>query len=149
MRRIQALRRRFSFTELAVAGVLVAAAIVIALVAAKRFQQTESTAARGVAFKKGDPDRMEPGANKRALVGANDSRWPDYTPEVEAYLLRAYPEAEIPGEATVAALNGWKALNASAHSTGAWQLIGPSKAIYPRSSTRSSSTGRRTSPADA
>src|SRR5205823_7182271 len=60
-----------------------------------------------------------------------DQRWPDYTPEVEAYLLRAFPESEVPGEATLAARDGWTALNASAHSTGDWQLIGPSKATYP------------------
>lgn len=78
-----------------------------------------------------DPDRENPGANKRALVGANDSRWPDYTADVEAYLLRAYPAPEIPGDATRAAHAGWAALNASAHSSGAWDLIGPSKATYP------------------
>ena len=60
-----------------------------------------------------------------------ESRSPDYTPEVEAYLLRAYPEAEVSGEATLAAKNGWAAIDASAHSTGSWQLIGPSKATYP------------------
>jgi hypothetical protein len=86
---------------------------------------------RQLVFKKGDRDR-EPGANKRALVGlAGESRWPDYTADVEAYLLRAYPAADIPGDATVAAYAGWQALNAGAHSSGAWQLIGPSKAQYP------------------
>src|SRR6266446_6910889 len=92
--------------QLAIASALVAAAVVMVSVAAKRLRQTESPAPRDVAFKKGDPDK-EPGENKRALVGPNDARWPDYTPEVEAYLLRAYPEAEVPGEATLAALNGW------------------------------------------
>jgi hypothetical protein len=81
-------------------------------------------------FKKGDPDR-EAGANKRAQVGSMDARAADYTAEVEAYLLRAYPAGEIPGEATIAARNGWNALNAASHSSGAWQLIGPSKAQYP------------------
>src|SRR5204862_4185838 len=43
----------------------------------------------------------------------------------------AYPGTEIPGEATLAAQAGWRALNAGTHSSGAWQLIGPSKAQYP------------------
>ena len=80
---------------------------------------------------KGDPDAREPGENKRALIGPMDERWPDYTPEVEAYLLRAYPEAEVPGAATIAAINGWNAMKAGPHSDGAWELIGPDKATYP------------------
>jgi hypothetical protein len=80
---------------------------------------------------KGDPDDREPGANKRALAGLMDERWADYTPEVEAYLLRAYPAAEVPGEATIAAHNGWRAMKAGPHSDGAWELIGPDKATYP------------------
>jgi hypothetical protein len=112
-----------------VAGVLVLVAVAIGFVTAKRSRPVGSSAARGFAVK-GDPDR-EPGAHKRARFDANDSRWPDYTPEVEAYLLRAYPEAEVPGEATLAAIESWKTLNAGEHSTGSWQLIGPSKATYP------------------
>ena len=80
-------------------------------------------------FKKGDPDKGRD--NKRAIVGPNDTRWPDYTADVEAYLLRAYPGTDIPGDATVAAYAGWSGLNGGAHSAGAWQLIGPSKATYP------------------
>ena len=68
---------------------------------------------------------------KKDLPDESASRSPDSTPGVEAYLLRAYPETEIPGDATLAAQSGWAALNASTHSTGAWQLIGPSKATYP------------------
>ena len=83
------------------------------------------------ALKLSDPDAKPSRDNKRAVVGPNDAHWPDYTAEVEAYLLRAYPAAEIPGDATLAARSGWAALNASAHSDGAWQLIGPSKATYP------------------
>ncbi len=62
---------------------------------------------------------------------SEDSRNPESTPDVEAYLLRAYPATEVPGDATLAARSGWAALNAGAHSTGSWQLIGPSKATYP------------------
>src|SRR3954469_9867075 len=130
IKRMQALRSRLSFTQLAIAGVILITVAAIASVALRQFAHTESPTARDFAFKKGDPD-SGPGEHKRALVGPNDARWPDYSPEVEAYLLRAYPEAEVPGEATLAARNGWATLNASAHSAGAWQLIGPSKATYP------------------
>src|SRR6185436_3933057 len=116
--------------QLAIASVVLVAAVAMVSIAAKRFRHIESSAARGLAFKKGDPDR-EPGEHKRALAGVNDERWPDYTAEVEGYLLRAYPEAEVPGEATLAALAAWKNLNAGSHSAGSWQLIGPSKATYP------------------
>jgi hypothetical protein len=130
MRRIHALRGRFSYTRLAFATALLIAAAVLASIATKRSQQPESSAAGAFTPEKGERDG-EPGANKRALAGLAESRWPDYTAEVEAYLLRAYPEAEVPGEASIAAVNGWKALDASAHSTGTWELIGPSKATYP------------------
>src|SRR4051812_43226821 len=130
IKRMQALRSRLSFTQLAIAGVILITVAAIASVALRQFAHTESPTARDFAFKKGDPD-SGPGEHKRALVGPNDARWPDYSPEVEEYLLRAYPEAEVPGEATLAARNGWATLNASAHSAGAWQLIGPSKATYP------------------
>jgi hypothetical protein len=133
MRRIQALRSRFSSTQWAVASVVLTAAIAIAAATAIRFTPaaTPPEQRNGTPFTKGDPDQAEPGGNKRAIVGLNEARWVDYTPEVEAYLLRAYPEAEVPGEASIAAWNGWKALDAGVHSTGAWELIGPSKATYP------------------
>ena len=76
-------------------------------------------------------DPAPPVVDKKGLSDDSDSRSPDSTPGVEAYLLRAYPADEIPGDATLAAQSGWAALNAGAHSTGSWQLIGPSKATYP------------------
>ncbi len=76
-------------------------------------------------------DEVPPLGFKKDPPGESDGRSPESTPNVEAYLLRAYPEAEIPGDATLAARSGWAALNASGHSTGYWQLIGPSKATYP------------------
>ncbi len=123
-------RTRFSHLRLATMAAVGVAAVIVAVVAVKKSHPTSSPTARAFVFKEGDPD-MRPGDNKRALIGPNESRWPDYTPEVEAYLLRAYPEAEVPGEATLNARNGWAALNASAPSAGSWQLIGPSKATYP------------------
>jgi hypothetical protein len=123
-------RTRFSHLRLATVAAVGIAAVVVAFVAVRKSHPTGSPTARAFLFKEGDPD-MRPGDNKRAIIGPNESRWPDYTPEVEAYLLRAYPEAEVPGEATLNARNGWAALNASAPSAGTWQLIGPSKATYP------------------
>ena len=115
-----------------VAIVLVAAAAATTfIVLSYRAPAVRPTTVPPFVLKKGDPDAREPGENKRALIGAMDERWPDYTPEVEAYLLRAYPEAEVPGEATIAASNGWNAMKAGPHSDGAWELIGPSKATYP------------------
>jgi len=122
---------RSSHWRLATAIGVGLAAVVLVSVAVRTARPTSAPTARGFAFKKGDPDMVQPGDNKRAIIGPNEPRWPDYTPEVEAYLLRAYPEAEVPGEATLAARNGWAALNASAPSNGSWQLIGPSKATYP------------------
>jgi hypothetical protein len=75
-------------------------------------------------------ETIKAGKNAEAAVGT-ENRGPDSSPDIEAYLLRAYPAADIPLEATIAAQNGWAALNASAHSAGTWQLIGPSKATYP------------------
>jgi hypothetical protein len=68
---------------------------------------------------------------KKEVKDEEDARSPAATPNVEAYLLRAYPATEVPGEATIAAQQGWAALNAASHAPGAWQLIGPSKATYP------------------
>ena len=58
-------------------------------------------------------------------------RNPDSTPDVQAYLLRAYPEKNIPTDASFAAQTGWAALNSESHSGGNWHLIGPSKATFP------------------
>jgi len=74
---------------------------------------------------------VPPLGSKKPASDDSGSRSPDSTPGVEAYLLRAYPATEIPGDATLAAQSAWAALNASWHSTGSWQLIGPSRATYP------------------
>ncbi len=81
--------------------------------------------------KKREAEGRKPGASAEMSIGSAEGRLPDNSAEIEAYLLRAYPETEVPGDATLAAKAGWAALNASAHSPGAWQLIGPSKATYP------------------
>jgi len=67
---------------------------------------------------------------KKSLEEESD-RAPDRTPAAEAFLIRAYPATDIPSDASLAARAGWAALSAGAHSSGSWQLIGPSKATYP------------------
>ncbi len=85
---------------------------------------------------KGDFDQPKIGENKvgenvEERVGANEVRNPDLTPDVQAYLLRAYPEKNVPTDASFAAQAGWATLNSESHSGGRWQLIGPSKATFP------------------
>ena len=80
---------------------------------------------------KSDFDEVKKGGNARAAIGANEVRNPDATPEVEAYLQRAYPEKNVSTDASFAAQSGWASLNSEEHSGGTWQLIGPSKAIQP------------------
>jgi hypothetical protein len=87
--------------------------------------------ADAIVFKKENPDEIKPGRSREAAIGANEQRGPDSTPDIQAYLERAYPVADIPLDATLAAQNGWASLNAGAHSPGTWQLIGPSKATQP------------------
>src|SRR5437899_2953821 len=120
-------------TRIAVASIAACAIVTTALIflAVNRSEVRAEDRARAAVLGKSDGARFKPGDSRRAAVGVNESRSPDFTPDVEAYLLRAYPEAEIPGDATLAAQSGWAALNASAHSTGSWQVIGPSKATYP------------------
>src|SRR5690349_13536351 len=122
--------RRFPYVRVGVT-IALGAAIVVSASIARRSSHSTRPQIPTAFFKKADPDKARPGDNKRALVGVDEARWPDYTADTEAYLLRAYPESEVPGDATEAALRSWVALNASAHSNGAWQLIGPSKATYP------------------
>src|ERR1700736_2177904 len=96
----------FSYLRIAVAGTLLSAALAMAFVAAKTSSSSMETATPRFAFKKGDPDKIGPGGNKRAVFsGSNEYRAADYTPAVEAYLIRASP--------------------------GSWTLIGPSTASFP------------------
>src|SRR2546423_349679 len=103
---------------LAVAGVALAAVIGLVAVRQSRAERLLKDRADTVVAQKKDSEKHKPGRNAEAAIGASESRSPDNTPEVESYLLRAYPETEIPGEATLAAQSGWAALNASAPSTG-------------------------------
>src|SRR5438552_712530 len=85
---------------------------------------------------KGDFDELKVGENKvgeniEERIGANEQRNPDATPDLQAYLLRAYPAKDIPTDASFAAQRGWAVLNSSSHSGGSWRLIGPSQSIQP------------------
>jgi len=71
------------------------------------------------------------GGNEEAAVGANESRAFLSSPEVERYLNRAYPANEVAWAQTNGARAAWNALQAGGSSSGAWSLIGPSKATYP------------------
>ena len=78
-----------------------------------------------------DDDEMKPGRNAEAAVGANEQRNPDSTPDVQAYLQRAYPGKDIPTDASFAARVGWASLDSESHSGGRWRLIGPSVSVQP------------------
>src|SRR5947207_15294784 len=69
-------------------------------------------------------DDIPPLGFKKTLEDESD-RAPNTTPAAEAFLLRAYPETDIPSDASFAAVTGWATLRAGARSTGSWQLIGP------------------------
>jgi hypothetical protein len=87
--------------------------------------------ADSIVFAKEKPEGAKAGRNAQAAIGANEQRSPDSSPDVQAYLQRAYPATDISIDSTLAAQNGWASLNAGAHSAGTWQLIGPSKATQP------------------
>ena len=122
---------RFRYRSVAAAVALGVVAVAIAAISLRPLRPANPSAALSFAFKKGDPDEVGAGENKRALMGPKDARWPEYSAEVEAYLLRAYPGAEVPGEATTGRHTGWAAMKTAHALDGAWELIGPSKATYP------------------
>ena len=120
----------FSYLRVAVAGTLVLAAVALAVTSTKMSTPFGQAQRPAYTPKKADVDSIKPGRNAEAL-SVGEAKNPDSSPEVEAYLIRAYPDTEVSGDATLGARAGWAALNASAHSPGNWQLIGPSKATYP------------------
>jgi len=125
--------KRSSFVRLAVTGVatLALAEAAIGLVAAKSAGSASARSAQPFVHAKGSPVEMAARKNAEAAIGPNEVRNPDSTPDIEAYLQRAYPAAEITMEQTIAAQNAWRALAAGPSSPGAWQLIGPSVARVP------------------
>ena len=111
--------------------------VVLALAAATikhvtgRSARISKARADAIVFEKERPEGARAGGNAQAAIGANEQRSPDSSPDVQAYLQRAYPATDISIDSTLAAQNGWASLNAGAHSAGTWQLIGPSKATQP------------------
>ncbi|HXO28365.1 MAG TPA: exo-alpha-sialidase [Thermoanaerobaculia bacterium] len=125
--------KRRSFVRIAVAGVaaLALAAAAVGLAAARRSAVASARSVQPFVHAKGSLLEIAAGKNAEAAIGANEVRNPDSTPDIEAYLQRAYPAAEITMDQTIAAQNAWAALAAGAGSPGTWQLIGPSTAKVP------------------
>jgi len=90
----------------------------------------EPHAARRPAKALPDPEGRA-GGNAEAAVGANESRSFLSTPEIEKYRNRAYPANEVQWAQTIGARQAWNSVQAAGASSGAWELIGPSKATYP------------------
>jgi hypothetical protein len=113
-----------------------AAAVVLAVAATGMFAArgsgpSSAHAPRAFVHQKGDPRHIAAGRNAEAAIGANEFRHPDDTPDIEAYLQRAYPGDEVPMERTIAAQNAWAKLEAKGGSGGFWQLLGPSSGTVP------------------
>lgn len=125
---------RTTLLPLAMVAALFAGAAGIYLVGAHPIPSTTNRAS-AILGPKGEADGVARGKLAETVpttpVGPADQRSPDSSPDIEAYLERAYPATDIPMNATLAAQNGWASLSTSPHSAGAWQLIGPSKATYP------------------
>jgi hypothetical protein len=118
-------------TALTLAAAAIAAIATLGVVAAGRSASPAPRQAHAYVHPKGDPHRLGAGRNVEAAIGANEQRSPDSSPDVEAYLQRAYPADEVTMDQTLAAQNGWAALAAGPSSPGTWQLLGPSKATQP------------------
>ena len=87
------------------------AAIPIIAVAAITVYMLERPGSRGDAraqrlvSKKGLPGGISARKNSETAIGANEERSPDSTPDVEAYLRRAYPADEVSMDQTIGAQN--------------------------------------------
>ena len=124
------LNRVSSHLRIAFAGGVVLTGSALAFVALNMAPPERPHTVRGLALKKTDGDAQEASANKRARFGSRDVRGL-YTPAMEEFAKRAFPANDISGATTIAAWNGWGALNAKTHSGGTWRLIGPSIASVP------------------
>ena len=120
----------FLYLRIAVAGIFVLAAAALAITATKVSAPLQQAEKRAYTPKKAEADFFKPGRSAEAKPVA-ESKSPSSSPEIEAYLRRAYPADEISMDQTITGQSGWASLNAGAHSAGSWQLIGPSKATYP------------------
>src|SRR5215469_6966558 len=130
MKKFLAVRSSVWFPLGSMAALVLVGAAAVSFVPAGQPVQDRARADAIVA-PKGDLDEMKPGRSDEARIGANEQRNPDANPEVLAYLTRAYPEKNIPTEASLNAQKGWAALNADPHSGGTWQTLGPSQSVFP------------------
>lgn len=96
------------------AALVVVGAAAISFVPA-RGSRSDKSRADALLFKKGAPDAIKVGKNKEEAIGPNEVRNPNATPDVEAYLRRAYPAGDIPTDASWAAQQGWKDLDGKEH----------------------------------
>ncbi|HXP47612.1 MAG TPA: hypothetical protein VN810_10075, partial [Terriglobales bacterium] len=71
-----------------------------------RGSRSDKSRADALLFKKGDPDAIKVGKNTEAAIGPNEFRSPDASPDLEAFLQRAYPAGDIPTDASWAAQGG-------------------------------------------
>ncbi|HEV3457402.1 MAG TPA: hypothetical protein VHG32_12645 [Thermoanaerobaculia bacterium] len=122
--------RSFRLAVLGMAA-LVLAASATALVVARRSGTQGTRSLQPFVHQKEDPLRLAAGRSSEAAMGPNEVRHPDATPDVEAYLARAYPLGEVAIEDTLAAQNAWAHLSSAGGSSGTWQLIGPSSGTVP------------------
>jgi hypothetical protein len=79
---------------------------------------------------RGDPDRL--GGNKRTMPG--DQEGGPLLAAIEDYAHRAYPAKDVPMQATLNAIAGFRQVQRTSMgrpAVGAWQLIGPSMADDP------------------
>jgi hypothetical protein len=124
-------RKRLTLLAAACAATLALAVAAIGLVAASRSGPSSAHSPRAFVHQKADPHRVAAGRSAEAAIGPNEFRHPDDTPDVEAYLQRAYPGNEVPMALTIAAQNAWAHLESEGGSPGTWQLIGPSSGTVP------------------
>src|SRR5258707_14002331 len=126
--------RFFSLARIASASTLLTAAAAMAFVAIKPPSPTlASSQDRLRVTSKFRGDRDAAGGNKRTLPGDHDGG--PLLAAMEDYAHRAYPAKDVPMQATLNALAGFRHVKAVSMGRpspgGVWQLIGPSKANDP------------------
>src|ERR1700675_4000162 len=121
MNEVKKVRRSLWLAGGSIAALMLVGAAAIGFVPAGS-SRVDRARADALVAPKGDADEKKAGSNAEAAIGANEQRNPDATPDVQAYLLRAYPAKDIPTDASFAAQTGWAALSGETHSGGTWHL---------------------------
>jgi hypothetical protein len=130
--------RLASAVRFATVGTLLFAALAMAFVAIKPPTPTLTSSQdphRAISKFRGDRDQL--GKNKLTLPGVDRDLGPMLA-AMEDYAHRAYPAKDIPMQATLNALSGFRHVQSmsmgrrsAAGSSGTWKLIGPEKANNP------------------